>query len=803
MAFKVAARTILQLGAELISSDQIAFYELIKNAIDARSKSVEVEIVSRLPYEVITEQRARLLEEKKRARESPGELLIELSIKAISAINPSAPQVRELEQAFTAAKTIDDLLGALEGANYINILDTGRGMSLEDLNEVYLTIGTPLRLKQRQNSRHAANKADDDSERPLLGEKGVGRLSVMRLGRRLRVRTSKSGEPRWNELLIDWSRFAEDPDDLLKDIRVEPKQGDAKQSKVESGTLIHISGLTSEWNAARVKQIVEGEFSRFADPFNPKAKYPIDVYFNDEPFRIPDFDQSIFKHAHATVEAEFNVPVDGREDANESNLAALRLKGRINYRLRDVQKKFDLCGAELKSPAKVASLQTLRLLGPFKMKAYWFNRRLLNAASGIPNFQHVKNVVNEWAGGLMLYRDGFRVHPYGGPDDDWLDLDHKALSSSGYKVNRRQLIGKVDISSRYNERLTDQTNREGLRESDEKRALIMLLKHILETEMRVFLNNVEKRITRESAQVGLDVLEKRVDEEVRSALQNVRELVNKLPAEERQSAAVSNIGAAFERIQQSIRDAKGIAESYKEGLEQTVHLAGIGLMVEMLAHELNRTAANALATLAETRAENLPDAVKAHFKTLESQMKTLQKRLQVLDPLGTAARHRKETFDLVSWVKEILSGHEGQFRRYHIKASVKVLPDAAATLRVKVVRGMIVQVLENLITNSVYWLKQQREVDKTFAPRIEVVVDTAGKEITVTDNGPGVDPTRREEIFLPFVTLKPSGEGKGLGLYIAREIATYHDAELYLSEVPTVHAVRLNTFVFSLGNKEQ
>src|SRR5205823_14359621 len=99
-------------------------------------------------------------------------------------INPTAPQVLELEQAFTNAKTIDNLLEALEEANYINILDTGSGMSLEDLNEVYLTIGTPLRLKQRQNSRLASNKSDGDSERPLLGEKGVGRLSAMRLGRR-------------------------------------------------------------------------------------------------------------------------------------------------------------------------------------------------------------------------------------------------------------------------------------------------------------------------------------------------------------------------------------------------------------------------------------------------------------------------------------------------------------------------------------------------------------------------------------------------------------------------------------------
>jgi hypothetical protein len=148
MAFKVAARTILQLGAELISSDQIAFYELIKNAIDARSESVEVGIVCRLPYEVVTEQRTILLEKKHRAGKLSTELLTEVKNKALSEIAPLAPHALELEQTFKAAQTVDDLLYALEEANYIDILDTGCGMSLEDLNEVFLTIGTPLRRVQ-------------------------------------------------------------------------------------------------------------------------------------------------------------------------------------------------------------------------------------------------------------------------------------------------------------------------------------------------------------------------------------------------------------------------------------------------------------------------------------------------------------------------------------------------------------------------------------------------------------------------------------------------------------------------------
>src|SRR5205823_6627238 len=100
----------------------------------------------------------------------------------------------------------------------------------------------------------------------------------------------------------------------------------------------------------------------------------------------------------------------------------------------------------------------------------------------IGTLTQVRQQQAQWAGGLALYRDGFRVHPYGGPDDDWLDLDRKALASGGYKVNRRQLIGRVSISARQNPLLVDQTNREGLRDCPEKRALVKILKHLLEVE---------------------------------------------------------------------------------------------------------------------------------------------------------------------------------------------------------------------------------------------------------------------------------------------------------------------------------
>jgi signal transduction histidine kinase len=117
---------------------------------------------------------------------------------------------------------------------------------------------------------------------------------------------------------------------------------------------------------------------------------------------------------------------------------------------------------------------------------------------------------------------------------------------------------------------------------------------------------------------------------------------------------------------------------------------------------------------------------------------------------------------------------------------------------VNAVEGMIVQILENLISNSVYWLDRRKEGQQGFVPEINVTIDPLSKMIYFTDNGPGVRPEDSEIIFQPFVTKKKGGEGKGLGLFISREIANYNGATLYLSDEPTIHPNKLNTFVFTL-----
>jgi len=182
MSFKVKARVLLELGGELISSDAIALYELIKNAIDAGSAKIEIRLVVALTasgYQALCNELIQLTQ-----RRVPEALVRSGVSRWFEPSTPSSVREKLIELLSdapieTAKKHLRDYY---IGSSYIEIEDWGHGMSRADLDEKFLTIGTPHRALQRAN--------DQSNTAPLvLGEKGIGRLSAMRLGNTLELRT--------------------------------------------------------------------------------------------------------------------------------------------------------------------------------------------------------------------------------------------------------------------------------------------------------------------------------------------------------------------------------------------------------------------------------------------------------------------------------------------------------------------------------------------------------------------------------------------------------------------------------------
>ena len=777
MPFKITARTLLELGAELIGSDAVALYELSKNSVDALSPVVRIRVQSVLPY-----SRYRHALDLIDDGEMP---LAEIRNNIEQWILPDAPSgaARPLLHSLNGVKDADEfrllLTEGYRNINFVEVSDDGEGMSFQDLEDVFLTIGT----RSRREEKRTWDDLSEAPSRPLLGDKGVGRLSVMRLGDHLSVRTTKAGEQRWNDLRIDWTRFSHDSDALLEEVTVAPERGPRKGDADTQGTTIRVSQLKGDWTREKFGEMLNSEFSRMVDPFDRRRGNRLfRITYNDQQVTLPQIPQRLFDLAHAKVSAKFDYLPDRQA----------QLVIEMEYRLNTHRKQVTtLPEVRLVSVTESRSTRVLRRLGPFKVEFLWFNRLFLTADEGLGTRKDVQAIVRQWAGGLMVFRGGFRINPYGGGDDDWLQLDKKAFGRRGYKLNRQQIIGRVNLGWR-NRRLVEQTNREGLVDNEYKEALVSILQKILE-DFKTFSQNIEDELKQEDL-TSVDILKARVSKSKTEIQRRIREIAVDAPE---QAGPLKEVERLVTTLASQIDDVDAIIDDYKDERRKFVHLAGLGLMVELILHELGRSSSSTLSTLEGVDKSLLAGKLPAVFQTLESQLRTLQKRIETLDPLSASRRQTKERFSVEGLVQEIVDARDAQAGRH--KVLVTINSTSKQPWRIKAVRGMLIQILENLLSNSFYWLKQQSVIESNFKPRIHIEIDESASLIEISDNGPGIEVAEAEEIFKPFVTAKPPGEGNGLGLYIARELAEYHNWTLKLVGPPEEEVWR--SFSLDLSGK--
>lgn len=783
MAFAIKARVLLELGAELISSDAIALYELIKNGIDAGSRRLEVNVNVTLPHSAYR----RLHKQLESETPPKADELIESLRRSFER---SAPETRrdEFIEEMEAARTTKQLRSALDLAyaktSWISVEDWGDGMTLDDLNDVYLTIGTTKRLEQKDKLFRSWGDRSEDPPKIPMGEKGIGRLAAMRLGDQLEVVSSVEGEKRWNYLRVDWGFIKEDLNQALSDFPADTGRGEPK-SPEEKGTTVTVRKLLADWSVERLGGLTRTEFARLYDPLTTAPRRDrIRFRFNAGSVDPTAFERELLAFADAYCTGEF------RYDDGVPTLV-----GTVHYSLFKRDKTFKLSGIHLENILKTEAgrrkkkrrdeddepkvgftndelIDALETLGPFSWEFHWYNRGRLRKEAYELWDQRLGEFVRLWSGGLLVYRDGYRVYPYAAPEDDWLDLDRDALAASGYKLNRSQIIGKVNISSRLNPRLQDQTNREGFRDCPEKSAMVRMLRQVIITEARTFLEKVNDE-TRPVSKDDLDNIERRLESSHKEAVRKVKDIGRRVPSEQE---TINQLLDYLKDVTLAWEKAKDVAATFESDLERYLHLAGIGLMVEFIAHELTRATTSALETL-DAKDLKAKGALSPTLMTLRSQLKTIEKRLRVLDPLSVPGRQRRSMTDVREVARNVLDSHAAQFERHHIALKFE---EGSTDFVFKVEPGQIVQILENLISNSVYWLRERKIREPKFAPVISIRF--TGRELRYSDNGPGIPEERGEDVFTPFITTKPPGKGRGLGLYIARKLAEYNDARLELDQ---------------------
>jgi len=784
MSFKFKARVLLELGAELISSDAVALYELIKNALDAGSKGVKVSIWIAMQHSAYLQLRNMLVAHQKSVESDKG---LHFNAQQFNGLvsqhlddKATDDTKRRFFDAYGTPSDLDEALESLDRAyldgSYIRVKDTGCGMSAEELEDSYLTVGTPTRLLEKKAAIAVVTDQVSRLQNPApetrlpLGEKGIGRLSAMRLGHFVRVVTKKSGSPCWNHLKLDWRPVFADPtlDSSALNFPVKPK--DCESDAIEAqGTSIYIRDLQSDWSDSKINRIINADLAKIADPFAKlRANKFMEVKFQGRDLSVPIMDREPLRSADAICGAKFSYDEDG-----EPQLAL-----HINYKYYSRERTDRLLGEHLRAcvreePSKKKKktplidgeivANALKHLGPWELEFHWFNRgRIMRETPELWN-DSIKDFLGQWSGGFLVYRDGYRVYPYGERSDDWLDLDRKALSSSAYKLNRAQMVGRLRISSIGNPSLLDQTNREGFRDSYDREALIRLLRYVILGFCKPFLEKVADEAEPTIEQVAEEV-EQRIGTSRDIAVNSLLEIQARVPDE---SANINKVMHHLEEVSEAWERAKLRIASFEETIENYIHLAGVGLMLEFIAHELSRVTQDSLKAVSSGK---FAPAV------VEAQLKTLSKRVRILDELSIPGRQiRKETevTELIDLLREF---HAAKGERHDI--TIEVNSTSKGKFIESLERGQFLQILDNLFSNSFYWLMNR--FDNSVPGRITIQVEPSRRIVRFTDNGPGIPTERSEDIFDQFMTTKPPREGRGLGLYIARRLAAENGARLYL-----------------------
>ena len=784
MGFKIAARALRQLGAELITSDHIALNELIKNALDAKSKRVCIRVNN--PFLVDKESLANKLAII-RPEEHANQIALNITDSNSLILEKYDfyfnEELRKNEIAVHSFSSLEKkkkkelIINSLDFLyNYfcsMDIEDQGNGMDSNILENAFLVIGTPNKWLIK------------DTDTPLLGEKGVGRLSMMRLGRYASVMSTVSGCPDQYLINFDWEKY-NDPNLFLEDINVNVETLKDSVEEDKKGTTIKIRELYDFWDEQKLKSFINEYLRRLQNPFNKnKKRFPIDIILNGKRLEIPALYKWFIDAANIYAEVEFNT------DEEITLTRKLKWRGGKSFDTRewsqsDLIEIFDVPQEKFKN------------LGSFKLYFLWFNRSDIKNDLLDHSVTEVKAELNLWCGGYAIYRDNFRIGLTGSLEDDWLKADSGSLRSQGFSFNRYQTVGALDITKKGNPKLIDAANREKLVNCEELDLLKEVLTYIntkdIKSNIEFYKENEKDKLAAEfTAEETLKNAKKRLDDALRNT-----SLLEKKTTNKEDKEIISEIKGVLKSQSENIRKYERSLQLAEEQRMEVLELAGLGMVVDKIVHELARMSRTTISSLDIIEKNKSSEDVNIQIKIIKEQIKSIDKRIRTVDTLSPSGRHRKETFRVYDVVKSTLLGFEGRFKNHNIIYSITIDGNSNGdkNFQVNMVMGLLALALENLISNSIYWLNHITTKQK----EINIDIDTFSFAISFTDNGPGVDPKYKDEIFKPYYST--SRNGKGLGLFISKEIAEYHQASIYIDPTPNENG-RLNTFILELPKEKK
>lgn len=631
----------------------------------------------------------------------------------------------------------------------IIVEDNGDGMTLETIRDIWLVPAHDHREQQRKALRRTR------LHRLPLGEKGVGRFAVHKLGDRIELVTRAANSPEC-VAKIDWASLIDMQ--FLSDAVVTVRTRNPEIfTGSQTGTVLTITHLREiNWSRGEVRRLLR-QITSISSPFSQRSdKFEAILQVPEHPdwvSGVPDVDALLkrapwwfhfsIKNGLLSWEYKFRgvtgIKLSPRSAGKENELLLIAPE-------RDV----DAFGAEqgVKStrPKRIVADAAMATgIGPVTGELYVFDRDR-EVLSRLGDSQLVQHFLDE-NGGLRIYRDSIRVYNYGEPGDDWLGLDLRRVNTPTRNISRNIVVGAIDLSLEHSVDLTEKTNREGFVENDAYRRLQQIVLGalaILEVERKIDKDNIRALTGK-----GHDI----ETEKIKQPLLELRNIAKK-------HNLSSEIDPLIEKAE----------KNYNE-MRDTMLRAGLsGMGLAVVFHEI------------EQGVRVLHNAIEGGGK-LETIQVQARELVRILDGFTELLRKGdRQTNSLKRLIRRARDINKVRFRTHQVQLECPALEDSLPDIERNYAFGLMLGALNNLLDNAFYWLQVRWPEGSESNRRIYINIDTEyaeGPAIIVADNGPGLqdDP---ERLTRPFFSRRP--DGMGVGLYYTNIVMELNGGRLAFPE---------------------
>lgn len=412
--------------------------------------------------------------------------------------------------------------------------DNGIGMNYDDFVNRWLTIGTESKFDQNQLPPQDPNK----EKRPILGEKGIGRLAVATIGPQLLVLTREKGNDGASELtaaFLNWGVF-EWPHINLEEIEIPIRSFSSGllPSALEVAEMVEDFRVSAESAGSKIENHLLEKLTQQLNQFDIDPQQ-IDSYLKKPsllnggsgthfiikpawPLLADDIDGDPstdkvagLKKASPLKKALIGFSNTMNPKSNKSPLISAKFRDHKTEELTDeliandefftpdefqntdhrISGVFDEFGQFRGSVSIYGERRNNHVIpwsgghgertqcGPFSIDFAAFEGE--SRHSTIPHNEHTRLALKtELLGGLYIYRNGIRILPYGDTDYDWLDIElRRTKSAYYYYFSHRKMFGAVDINLENNRQLHEKAGREGFQENKAYRQFRSILRNFL------------------------------------------------------------------------------------------------------------------------------------------------------------------------------------------------------------------------------------------------------------------------------------------------------------------------------------